>query len=155
MQRFRPARVLLVEDNLDDIEITRRAFRRVGRINDLFVVRDGEEATNLLFRAGLETSMARPELVLLDINLPKVNGFEVLRQIRACEEFSTMPVVMLTASENEVDVEKSYRLGANSYIQKPVAFGQFLEVLELLSRYWFELVTLPASGRRRRHTHGA
>lgn len=147
MQRFRPARVLLVEDNLDDIEITRRALKSKRMTRDLLVARDGQEAVDLLFQAHAGADGASewpPDLTLLDINLPKVNGFDVLRQIRSSDKLSTMPVVVLTASAREEDVHQSYLLGANSYIQKPAVFEQFLETLGLLGTYWFEAVTLPS-----------
>ena len=144
MRRFRPIQVLLVEDNVDDVEITRRALNKTSVTSELLVVRDGKEALDALFQGQTDrASGPGPDFVLLDINLPKVNGFEVLRQIRAREELSTLPVVMLTASAREEDVMRSYQLGANTFIQKPVVFDQFLETLAVLGRYWFEVATLP------------
>jgi len=146
MQRFRPLRILVVEDNPDDVEITRRAFKQSSAPNELVVARDGRAVLDLLFGSGSDGTGGpplRPDLVLLDINLPKVNGFEVLEQIRADDAVSMIPVVMLTASVREEDVIRSYGLGANSYIQKPLVFESFLRVLGVLGEYWFEVVTLP------------
>ncbi|OGO50317.1 MAG: hypothetical protein A2148_06515 [Chloroflexi bacterium RBG_16_68_14] len=146
MQRFRPVQVLIVEDSPDDVEIARRAFKKSGIASDLLLARDGQEALDVLFgerarRNGAPT--APPDFILLDINLPKVNGLEVLREIRASDEVAAVPVVVLTASGREEDVNRSYQLGANSYIQKPVVFDRFLEVLVVLGKYWFDVATLP------------
>ncbi len=146
MRRFRAIQVLIVEDNPDDVEITRRAFRKSQMASELLVARDGQEVIDLLVEGRPDPGMARtprPDLVLLDINLPKVNGLEVLERIRASERLAAIPVVMLSASDRDEDVLRSYRLGANSYIQKPVSFDRFLETLTVLAEYWFEVATLP------------
>ncbi|MEX2158003.1 MAG: response regulator [Dehalococcoidia bacterium] len=141
MVRYRSIRVLFVEDNPDDIEIARRAFKRTGAASDIAIARDGQEVLDRLF--GEETSTFRPDLMLLDLNLPRVNGFEVLERVRASELYASMPVVVLTASGRQEDVQQTYRLGANSYIQKPAVFEQFAHLLEVLGEYWLEVATLP------------
>jgi two-component system response regulator len=146
MQRYKALQVLLVEDNPDDVEITRRAFEKTRAVSDLTIVRDGRQALDLLLGEGQYAdgeSPPRPDLVLLDVNLPKVNGFEVLQQIRSHEEIAMIPVIMLTASVREEDVLRAYQLGANSYIQKPLVFDTFLRVLGVLGEYWLEVATLP------------
>ncbi len=146
MRRFSAIQVLIVEDNPDDVEITRRAFSKSRMASELIVARDGQEVIDLLIeeRVNADRPVAgRPDLVLLDINLPKVNGLEVLTRIRASERLAAIPVVMLSASGRDEDVLRSYRLGANSYIQKPVGFDRFLETLAVLAEYWFEVAALP------------
>src|SRR3990170_4878809 len=140
MRRFRPIEILLVEDNPDDVAIALRAFARSDVASRLSVARDGQEVLDLL---GGRPLPSRPDLILLDVNLPKVNGLDVLAKIRASDEFAMMPVVILTASGREEDIVRSYRLGANSYIQKPVVFERFTRTLEVLGQYLFEVATLP------------
>ena len=138
MNQLRLARIFLAEDNPNDLEITRRALKR-GRLGcELIVARDGEEALEMLERPEVQ-----PHIVLLDINLPKVSGLEVLEKIRRHQCCMALPVIMLSASNRNKDVRRSYELGANSYIQKPVVFEDFVDALELLYRYWFELARLP------------
>jgi len=146
-QRFTPAEILLVEDNPDDVEITLRAFRKVHVDSRVHVVRDGQEALDLLFRKGEHSDraeVAKPDLILLDLNLPKVNGPEVLEKIRASDELSTMPVIVLTVSEREEDIQRSYELGANTYITKPVDFAKFVHATEILGEYWMVIARLPS-----------
>ena len=145
MERFRPVRVLVVEDNPDDVEIARRGFAKIQTACTLLVLRDGQEVLDALLRppSSEHGAALRPDFILLDIKLPKVDGLEVLRQIRDSEALSLIPVVMLSASGREEDVNTSYRLGANSYIQKPVVFDRFLEALGVLGQYWFQVATLP------------
>ncbi|HEY4686378.1 MAG TPA: response regulator [Dehalococcoidia bacterium] len=140
MNRFRRATIFLAEDNPDDIEIARRAFKRAGLGSELIVARDGEEALRLLADERL-----RPDFVLLDIKLPKIDGFEVLAQIRASERHAALPVVVMSASSREEDVLRSYQLGGNSYVQKPVVFQEFMEALEIMGSYWFKVARLPRS----------
>jgi two-component system response regulator len=137
-RKFHRATILIAEDNLDDIEITRRAFSRRRLSCDLVVARDGEEALNLLCEQPRV-----PDLVLLDINLPRLSGLQVLERIRANQRFAAMPIIMLSASAREEDVRESYEKGANTYIQKPVVFEQFLEALAVLETYWFNVARLP------------
>ena len=131
--------ILLVEDNPSDIDLTRRAFSRSHISNELVVARDGEEALDYLLRDGKLDGKARgdmPTLTLLDIKLPKVDGLEVLRQIRGNESTKRLPVVVLTSSDEEQDVATSYDHGVNSYIRKPVDFNQFVESIQQLGLYW-------------------
>lgn len=131
--------VLLVEDNPDDEELTRLAFESNAVPSDLRVVRDGAEALDFLFAKGTHADRPPelwPQLLLLDLNLPKVNGLDVLREIRAHERTRTLPVVVLTSSKEEQDIIRSYRLGANAYVPKPVDFSEFLEAVKQLGRFW-------------------
>jgi two-component system response regulator len=141
-QRMEEKLILLVEDNPDDEALTLRAFRKNNMGNKIVVVRDGEEALNFLLRRG--TYVARnsdevPELILLDLKLPKIDGLEVLRQIRADSRTRLLPVVILTSSKEEQDLIEGYSEGANSYVRKPVDFNQFLEAVRQLGLYWLVL----------------
>lgn len=142
----RPITILLVEDNLQDIEITRRAFAK-GRVrNDVMVVRDGEEALDYLYRRGKfqdPNASPRPGMILLDLNLPKVGGLEVLQQIKKDESLRKIPVIVLTVSQREQDIVRSYDLGVNTYIQKPVEFDNFMRVVNTIHNYWVLIATLP------------
>lgn len=134
--------ILLVEDNPDDEELTVRALKKNNVTNSLVVARDGVEALDYLFGTGPyigRDTATRPGLVLLDLKLPKIDGLEVLRRIRADERTRRMPVTVLTSSKEEQDVIKSYNLGANSYIRKPVDFVQFTEAVRQLGLYWLML----------------
>ncbi len=134
--------ILLVEDSADDVELTQRAFKKSNRLNDLVVVSDGQEALDYLFGegdyAGRDLSVM-PHVVLLDLNLPKLNGLEVLRRIRADERTRLLPVVILTTSNEEIDILGSYTRGANSFIRKPVDFARFAEATLQLGLYWLVL----------------
>jgi two-component system response regulator len=130
--------ILLVEDNPDDEALTLRALRNNNILNEVTVARDGQEALNYFFGAGASENHA-PAVVLLDLKLPKVDGLEVLRQIRADERTRMQPIVILTSSKEEQDMLTGYRLGANSYIRKPVDFSQFMEAVRQLGLYWLVL----------------
>lgn len=142
--------ILLVEDNPDDEELTLRAFRRNNILNPVVVARDGEEALDYLFATGSYSgrdTRQQPQVVLLDLKLPKVDGLEVLRRLRADPRTRLLPVVILTTSNEERDILASYQLGANSYVRKPVDFDQFLEAARQLGLYWLVLnVPPPATG---------
>ncbi|MBE7436321.1 MAG: response regulator [Anaerolineales bacterium] len=134
--------ILLVEDNPDDEALTVRAFDKNKIANNLTVVRDGAEALDFLFCTGTYSGRdprIMPEVILLDLKLPKMDGLEVLRRIRADERTRILPVVVLTSSKEEQDLIKSYSLGANSYIRKPVNFSQFVEAIHQLGMYWLVL----------------
>ncbi|HUK90472.1 MAG TPA: response regulator [Blastocatellia bacterium] len=138
--------ILLVEDNPNDVELTLHAFRKNNLTNRIQVVRDGAEALEFIFCEG-EYADRNPEngpkVVLLDLNLPKVNGIEVLRRIKGDKRTSTIPVTVLTSSREERDIVESYELGVNSYIVKPVDFNQFTDAVQTLGLYWVLLNTPP------------
>ena len=134
--------ILLVEDNPDDVELTLRVLRDSNVANRVTVARDGVEALDYLFVPG---KLPRPpELVLLDLKLPRVDGLELLRRMRANEHTRLLPVVVLTSSTEEEDMIKSYSLGANSYVRKPVNFGDFAEAVRQLGLYWLVLNLVPS-----------
>jgi two-component system response regulator len=136
--RINNAPILLVEDNADDVLLTRRAFAKNNITNSIVVAGDGEEALAYLIPAD-GTAPLKPAMVLLDVKLPKLDGLEVLRRIRAHGACSSLPVIMLTTSDEQRDVIESYRLGANSFIRKPVAFSDFVEAARILGIYWLLL----------------
>lgn len=143
-QRF----ILLVEDNPDDVELTLRALRLHNVQNEVAIVRDGAEALDYLFTTGAYASRdpgTMPTVILLDLKLPKIDGLEVLRRIRADERTELLPVVILTSSREEQDVVSGYKLGANSYVQKPVDFAQFSEAVRQLGLYWLLLNEPPVT----------
>jgi two-component system, response regulator len=134
--------ILLVEDNPDDEALTLRAFQKNNIGNKIVVVRDGEEALDFLFSRGTFSERDPdevPQIVLLDLKLPKIDGLEVLRQIRANTRTRLLPVVILTSSKEEQDLIEGYSEGANSYVRKPVDFNQFLEAVKQLGLYWLVL----------------
>ena len=133
--------ILLVEDNPMDLDLTLRAFRKKQFANEILIARDGEEA--LAFFPRWEGGEALPAVILLDINLPKVNGLEVLRQLKEHERFRRIPVVVLTSSREDRDLKAAYDLGVNSYIEKPVSFNKFIEVAEQIELYWCVLNERP------------
>jgi CheY-like chemotaxis protein len=129
--------ILLVEDRLIDIDLTRRAFERQKVLNPLQVVRDGEEA--IAFFDRWEAGEPLPICILLDLRMPKMNGLEVLRRLKSHPKFSTIPVVVLTTSSEDSDIEEAYKLGCNSYIVKPVDFDKFVDVAAKIEVYWCAL----------------
>ncbi|HET6330513.1 MAG TPA: response regulator [Holophagaceae bacterium] len=134
--------ILLVEDNPDDEELTRVAFQESHIANELAVTRDGAEALDYMFGTGAFAGRdlsAMPSVIVLDLKLPKVDGLEVLRRLRAEERTKRIPVVILTSSKEQEDVVRSYDLGANSYVRKPVDFAQFLDAAQNLGLYWLVL----------------
>ncbi len=140
--------ILLVEDNPNDVELTLHALRKHNIANNVHVVRDGEEALDFIFCTGAYAARnitERPKVILLDLKLPKVDGHEVLRKIKADPLTRTIPVIVLTSSREDRDVVESYRLGVNSYIRKPVDFEQFTEAVRTLGMYWLLLNEVPTS----------
>lgn len=136
------AKILLVEDNPDDVILTMRAFKRHNLGNDIVVATDGADALDYLFGTGRHAGRDvtdRPSVVFLDLNLPKIGGLDVLRRIRADSRTALQPVVILTSSRQDQDIVEGYRLGANSYVRKPVDFEQFIEATRQLGLYWMLL----------------
>ena len=134
-----PIEILLVEDNIEDVELTLHALRKENLANRVHVARDGEEALEFLFGNSAPAQRSKqplPRLVLLDLKLPKVDGIEVLRRVKSDPRTKAVPVVILTSSKEECDLVKSYHLGANSYIQKPVDFNDFREAVKRAGFYW-------------------
>lgn len=134
--------ILLVEDNPDDVTFTMRAFRKSNISNQIVVAADGEQALDILLPEKAGPAL-RPALVLLDVKLPKIDGMEVLRRIRADPRTQSLPVIVLTTSSEETDIVNSYRLGANSFVRKPVVFTDFLHAASLLGIYWL-VINQPA-----------
>jgi CheY-like chemotaxis protein len=140
---IRPIEVLLVEDDPGDVVLTKEAFEDNKVSNKLSIVSDGEEAMRFLRREGDYTDAPRPDLVLLDLNLPRMDGRQVLEEIKADEVLRTIPVVVLTTSEAEEDIIRSYRLHANAYVTKPVDFDQFIKVVRQIDDFFVSVVKLP------------
>ena len=137
--------VLLADDDEGDRELISRAFQTCGLACDLRIAVDGGQALDYLRRNGPFASAPRPDLVLLDLNMPRVSGHEVLAQVRADEKLRVIPIVVLTTSEHDQDVIASYNLGCNGYIKKPVEANQFVQTITDAVAYWFETVTLPTA----------
>ena len=148
MTNLRSMQVLVVEDSLDDIRILRRALLEHGGVAILHIARDGEEALNYLMggrEQGDESGPQTPDLILLDLNLPRVDGIEVLRRVKSDKTLAMIPVIMFTSSAREEDVSRSYRLGTNTYIQKPVEFQDYARAIAVLDEYWTGFAKLPSS----------
>lgn len=138
-----PGDVLLVEDNAEDVELTRAAFEAAGVTKQLHVARDGQQALDFLFRRGSFAKAPRPDIVLLDLNLPYVKGQEVLRQMKAAPELRQIPTIMLTMSQSPEHILQAYQLGAAAFISKPVDYQEFVENVRTLDRFWFGVAKLP------------
>jgi two-component system, response regulator len=141
--------ILLVDDNPDDVEMTLMAFGKNKIANEVVVVGDGQEALDYLFGTGAwegRDTLALPHMVLLDLNMPKVSGLQVLRRMRADPRTKLLPVVILTTSSEDKDIVSSYDLGANSYVRKPVDFEQFVEAVRHLGLYWLVINERPPAG---------
>jgi CheY-like chemotaxis protein len=138
-----PIEILLVEDNPGDVRLTIEALKEAKVCNCLHVVEDGVAATDFLYRKGEYASAPRPDLILLDLNLPKKNGREVLAEIKSDPALRAIPVVVLTTSQAEEDVLRAYALQANCYITKPVGFDQFANIVRAMEEFWLTIVTLP------------
>ena len=145
----KPIEILLVEDNPGDVDLARDALENSKIHNTLHVVGDGEEAMAFLRQSGKFKDAPRPDIVLLDLNLPKKDGREVLAEIKADEELKRIPVVILTTSRAEEDVLKTYNLHANCYITKPIDLTQFVKVVKAIEDFWFTIVRLPPNGAKK------
>ena len=143
IERSRPAEILLVEDSPSDAELTRLAIQQGKIDNNLHHVKDGEEALAFLRREGQYRAAPRPDLILLDLNLPKISGLEVLRDIRSDPRLKSLVVTILTTSRDEQDILDAYGLNVNAYITKPVDLGQFFHTITSLDNFFLRIVTLP------------
>ncbi|MEX0883686.1 MAG: response regulator [Cyclobacteriaceae bacterium] len=137
--------ILLVEDNEGDIFLTTEALEESNIINKISVANDGQEALDFVFRRKEYRNVSRPDLILLDVNLPKKSGHEVLKEIKKHPELRKIPVIMLTTSSSQRDIELSYKNHANCYITKPVEVSDFLDALNSIEQFWFSIVSLPST----------
>jgi len=142
-ERSAPIEILLVEDNLGDMRLTQEALKEGKVYNNLHWAKDGVEAIEFLNRRGKYESAPRPDIILLDLNLPRKDGREVLEEIKSDEKLKQIPVVVLTTSKAEEDVARSYALHANCYVTKPVDLEKFIVVVQSIDRFWLTVVTLP------------
>ena len=146
MTTFRSLRpILIVEDNPSDFEAIKRAFSKAGLANPMVRCQDGDDALDYLFKRGdyAQSRTKLPDVILLDLNLPNTDGHEVLSEIKNNDTLKTIPVIVLTSSSDERDIEACYAAGANSYVQKPVDMTRFMEAIERIKEYWFGIVLLP------------
>ncbi len=142
----KPVEILLVEDNVGDVRLTKEALKEGKVLNNLSVVANGVEAVDFLRRKGKYADSPRPDLILLDLNLPKKNGREVLGEIKQDPDLKRIPIVVLTISKSEEDIMKSYNLHANCYISKPVGLDKFIDVVKSVEDFWLTIVKLPPNG---------
>lgn len=142
-KKILPVDILLVEDNLGDIRLTQEALKAAKVLNNLFFVQDGIEALEFLRRAGKYATAPRPDIILLDLNLPRMDGRELLAEIKNDPDLKRIPVVILTTSKAEEDILRTYNLHANCYITKPVDLHQFIQVVQSIEDFWFTVVKLP------------
>ncbi len=145
-KQIKPVELLLVEDNPGDVRLTMEALKESKLLNNLNVVEDGIAAMDFLKKKGKYRGKSRPDLILLDLNLPKKDGREVLAEIKKDDNYKRIPVVILTSSQSEEDIMKTYNLGANCYVTKPVGMEQFMKVVKSVGNFWFSIVKLPSNG---------
>jgi len=143
MNEVRPVDILLVEDNPGDVRLTKEALKDAKVLNEIYIARDGVEAMAFLRRQGKFSTMPLPDLILLDLNLPRKDGREVLAEIKEDSILKHIPVVVLTTSKADEDIIKTYNLHANAYITKPVDLNRFAEIIHVLNEFWFTIVKLP------------
>ncbi len=139
----RPVDILLVEDNPGDVRLTKEALKDAKVLNEIYVARDGVEAMQFVHREGSFANVPMPDLILLDLNLPRKDGREVLAEIKKDPKLQHIPVVVLTTSKADEDIIKTYNLHANAYITKPVDLNRFVEIMHALEQFWFTIVKLP------------
>lgn len=147
MNTLEPVRLLMAEDDDEDQLLVRKAFERARLVNNLDIVEDGEQLLKYLRGEEPYRDSHRPDLILLDLNMPRKDGRSALQEIKADPALHTIPIVVMTTSSADEDIVRSYDLGVSSYIQKPVTFGKLVDVVEVLGRYWFEIVKLPPNDR--------
>ncbi|WP_209331117.1 response regulator [Lunatimonas salinarum] len=140
---MKKAHILLVEDNEGDIVLTLEAFEESKLLTDVSVVKNGKDALDFLYKRGAYISAERPDLILLDINLPILNGHEVLQEIKQDHDLRTIPVIMLTTSSNRRDINKAYENYSNSYVTKPISMDEFLKAILQIEEFWLQLCKLP------------
>jgi chemotaxis family two-component system response regulator Rcp1 len=148
-KRVIPIEILLVDDSLGDVRLAKEAVKESKLLNNLSVVNDGEEAMAFLRNEGKYVDSPRPDLILLDLNMPRKDGREVLAEIKADPDLKRIPVVILTVSKAEEDVLKAYNLYANCYVTKPMDMGQFTRIVKSIDDFWFTIVTLPPNGKKK------
>jgi len=142
-EKVKVANILLVEDNAADIALTKKAIEKSKIVNNLSITRDGEEAMDFLYKKGKYSDAKKPDLIILDLNLPKKDGREILEEVKKDEDLKKIPVVILTTSNAEKDILKTYNLYANCYITKPLDFDQFIAIVKQINDFWFSIVKLP------------
>lgn len=142
-EKSRPIEILLVEDSAGDVRLVKEALKENKFLNNLYVARDGVEAMKFLHQEGKYADAVRPDLILLDLNLPKKDGREVLAEVKGDEDLKRIPVVIMTVSEAEEDILKTYNLHANCYIAKPIDLDQFIKVVRSVESFWLTIVKLP------------
>ena len=142
-EKSKPIEILLVEDSAGDVRLVKEALKENKFLNNLYVARDGVEAMKFLHQEGKYADAVRPDLILLDLNLPKKDGREVLAEVKGDEDLKRIPVVIMTVSEAEEDILKTYNLHANCYITKPIDLGQFIKVVRSIESFWLTIVKLP------------
>ncbi len=142
--KFNPIDILVVEDNSGDARLIKEVLNEHKIFNTLFIVNDGVEAMNFLLNKGKYKDSPKPDLIILDLNLPKKDGREVLAEIKENEDLKRIPVVIMTISQAEADILKSYNLHANCYVTKPIDLNQFIKVIKSIEEFWFSIVKLPS-----------
>lgn len=147
LSQIKPIEILLIEDNPGDIRLTVEAFKEIKLLNNLYVVEDGIEAIAYLKNEGKYKKQPRPDLILLDLNLPKKDGREVLGEIKKDNDLKRIPVIILTISQADEDIITTYNLHANCYVNKPINMEQFVKVVKSIGDFWFSIVKLPPNGK--------
>lgn len=142
--KFNPIDILVVEDNSGDARLIKEVLNEHKIFNSLFIVNDGVEAMNFLLKKGKYKDSSKPDLIILDLNLPKKDGREVLAEIKENDDLKRIPVVIMTISQAEADILKSYNLHANCYVTKPIDLNQFIKVIKSIEEFWFSIVKLPS-----------
>ena len=148
MEKYSPIDILLAEDSPGDAELAKEALEESNLKNRLYTVVDGQEALDFLYKKGEYKNVPRPDLILLDLNMPKVDGREVLKVVKDDEHLRSIPIVILTTSRAEEDIVKTYNLHANCFISKPLNLDKFMEVVNAIENFWISIVTLPGTNKK-------